>query len=45
LLVFADVPERLAQEVHRAALPGAAQHLGDRLLEAGVSIGDDQLHT
>ena len=36
--------ERLAQEVDAAALPGAAEHLADRLLEAGVGVGDDQLH-
>ncbi len=43
LLVFADVAERLAQEVHRAALPGAAEYLPDRLLEAGMRVGDDEL--
>src|SRR6266536_5274629 len=26
-----------------AALPGAAEHLADRLLQAGVGVGDDQL--
>jgi hypothetical protein len=39
------VAERFAQEVDGAALPGAAEHLGDRLLQAGVSIGDDQSDT
>ena len=35
-----DVP----QEVHPAALPAGAQHLGDGGLDALVGIGDDQLH-
>jgi hypothetical protein len=43
LLVFAHVPERLAEEVDRAALPGAVQGLRDRGLQAGVGVGDDQL--
>jgi hypothetical protein len=30
--------------VDAAALPGAAEHLRDRLLQAGVRVGDDQLH-
>jgi hypothetical protein len=34
------MPERLAQEVDRAALPGAAEHLRNRLLQARVSVGD-----
>src|SRR5512132_1934534 len=38
------VPERLAQEVDAAALPGAAEHLADRLLQPGVRVGDDELH-
>jgi len=38
------MPERLAEEVHRAALPRAAEHLRDRGLEPGVRVGDDQLH-
>ncbi len=42
LLVLAHVPERLAQEVHAAALPGAAKHLRERLLQAGVGVGDDE---
>jgi hypothetical protein len=42
--VFAHVPERLAQEVHRAALPGAVERLRDRSLQAGVRVGHDQLH-
>jgi hypothetical protein len=44
LLVLAHVPERLAQEVDGASLPGTPEHLADRLLEAGVRVGDDQLH-
>jgi hypothetical protein len=44
LLVLADVAERLAQEVDRAALPGASEHLRDRLLQPGVGVRDDQLH-
>jgi len=34
VLVFADVAEAVAKEVHGAALPGAAQQLGDRGLQA-----------
>jgi hypothetical protein len=37
------VAERLAEEVDAAALPGAAEHLRDRLLQASVRVGDDQL--
>jgi hypothetical protein len=39
------VPERIAEEVDGAALPWSAEHLGDRLLEAFVGVGDHQLHT
>ena len=45
MLLAAGVAERLAQEVDATALPGAAEHLPDRLLEAGVRIGDDELHS
>ena len=38
------MPERLAQEVDRAALPGSAEHLSDRLLQALVRVGDDEAH-
>jgi hypothetical protein len=38
------VAKGVAQEVDRAALPGRAQHLRDRLLEPFVGVGDDQLH-
>jgi hypothetical protein len=27
-----------------AALPGTAEHLTDRLLQAGMRVGDDELH-
>jgi hypothetical protein len=37
------VAECLAQEVDRAALPGAAEYLRDRFLQPGVRVGDDQL--
>ncbi len=37
------MPECLAQEVDRAALPGAAEHLRDRALQAGVRVRDDEL--
>ena len=30
--------------MHAAALPGGAEHPGDRLLEPFMGIGDDQLH-
>src|SRR5262245_32898834 len=38
------MPERLAEEVDGAALPGTVERLRDRRLQAGVRIGDDQLH-
>jgi hypothetical protein len=44
LQVLGAVPQRIAEEVHGATLPGAAQHLGDGLLEALVGVGDHQLH-
>jgi hypothetical protein len=34
----------LAQEVDGTALPGAAEHLRDRGLQALVRVGDDKLH-
>jgi hypothetical protein len=37
-------PAAHAGPVDRAALPGAAEHLGDRLLEALVGVGDAQPH-
>jgi hypothetical protein len=36
-------PEGIAQEMDCAALPGAAQHPGDRGLEALVGVRDHQL--
>jgi hypothetical protein len=37
------VAEQVPQEVDGAALPPAAQHLGDGCDQAGVGVGDDQL--
>jgi hypothetical protein len=42
-LVFAVVAEAVAEEVHRAALPGAAKHLRDRGLQPGVRVTDREL--
>jgi hypothetical protein len=42
-VLAAGVPERLAEEVDAAALPGAAEHLPDRLLQPCVRVGDDEL--
>jgi hypothetical protein len=43
-VAFGHRGEHVAHEVHPAALPGRAeQHRHDRLLEAGVGVGDDQL--
>jgi len=39
----AGMGEHIAHEVDPATLPGRAEHLGDRRLDAFVSIGDDQL--
>jgi hypothetical protein len=44
VLVLARVAEAVSEEVHRAALPRRAQHLGDRVLQSLVGVGDDQLH-
>ena len=38
LLGLCDVAEHVAQEVHRAALPGNPEHLGDGGLEARVGV-------
>ena len=43
VLVAAGVAEAVAQEVHGAALPGAAEDLGDRGLQAGVRVADGEL--
>ena len=42
LLGLADMAEHVAQEMNGAALPGTAQHLGDRGLEALMGVGDAQ---
>jgi hypothetical protein len=42
LLGLAGMPEHVAQEMDGAPLPRAAKHLGDRLLEALVGVGDAQ---
>jgi hypothetical protein len=44
VLVVAGVPEAIAQKVHGAALPGAPKDLRDRRLQAGVGVGDRELH-
>jgi hypothetical protein len=38
VLIAAGVPEAVAQEVHGAALPRRAEHLGDRVLQALVGV-------
>ena len=38
VLVLAGMPEAVAEEMHGAALPGAAQDLRDRGLQAGVRV-------
>ena len=38
------MPLHVAGEMHRAALPGAAEHLGDSFLQAHMSIRDTQKH-
>ena len=43
LLRPADVAEHVAEEVDGAALPAAAQHLADRVLQALMGVGDAQL--
>jgi len=43
VLIAAGVTEAVAQEVHGAALPGAAEHLRDRRLQARVGVADRQL--
>jgi hypothetical protein len=43
VLVAAGVAETIAQEVHRAALPGAAKDLGDRGLQARMRVRDGEL--
>ena len=43
MLIAARVTEAVSEEVHGAALPAAAQDLGDRGLQASVGVGDRQL--
>jgi len=43
LQILGAVAEGITEEVDGAALPGSAQHLGDRGLEALVGVGDHQL--
>jgi hypothetical protein len=43
LLGAADVAEHVSEEVDGAALPAAAQHLADRVLQALMGVGDTQL--
>jgi hypothetical protein len=43
VLVPAGMPEAIAEKVHRAALPSAAEDLRDRRLQAGVGVTDREL--
>jgi hypothetical protein len=43
-LVAAAVVEHVADEVHRAAPPRAAQRAGDRRLQPRVVVGDGEAH-
>jgi hypothetical protein len=38
VLVLAGVTEAVSEEVHRAALPGASEDLGDRGLQPAVGV-------
>ena len=42
--VLAGISQGIAGKVHAAALPRGIEQLGDRGLEALVSVGDDQLN-
>jgi hypothetical protein len=44
VLVPAGVAEAVSEEVDGAALPGAAEDLGDRGLQPGVRVTDGELH-
>ena len=44
-LRFVGVGQRVAHEVHAAALPGGLEHLGSSGLDPQMGVGDDQLHT
>jgi hypothetical protein len=45
VLIATGVAQTVALQMRRAALPGAAEDLGDRRLQAAVRVGDRQLHT
>ena len=40
---LAGMRQRVAHEVHAAALPGGVEHLSDRGLDALMRVGDNQL--
>ena len=42
-LGFAFVGQGVAHEMYAAALPGSAEHLGDRCVQTLVRVGDHQL--
>ena len=44
MLILARMAEAVAEEVDRAALPGAAQDLRDRRLQPRVRVADRELH-
>jgi hypothetical protein len=44
LLRPGDVAEHVPEKVDSAALPPAAEHLGDGSMQASMGIGNDQLH-
>ena len=44
MLVLARVAKAVPEEMDGAALPGAAEDLRDRGLQAGVRVGDRQLY-
>jgi hypothetical protein len=43
-LVAAAVHDHVPGEVHRATLPRAPEHAGDRVLEPFVLVGDRETH-
>ena len=45
MLVLSVQTSKLAPNLAPAALPRAAEHLGDRVFEAGVRVRDDELDT
>jgi hypothetical protein len=42
--LLAGMGKDIAHEVHAAALPGRAPHLGDRRLDTFMAVGDDQFY-